>query len=328
MKVAASRGNPRAGGAMIVQAARCPFATQGAATKRPFLLSKTPMAEYYAFQTALCFSIAHILVRRGLVHSNALTGSLISLGTSAVVFWVLLMALIPLSGLRTPAVGYFVAGGIFAPAIGQTLGYIGMERLGVARSSPIVNTSPMFSSILAVIFLGEVWTLQNIMGTCLVIFGVIVLSLRNAADRDWRIKDFMYPMLAAMAFGISTNLRKAGLTALPQPLLGAAVTLGTAFLVLLVIVGIRGGRRALKWHRQGGRWLFAGALVNTGALLSFFAALNVGQVVRVEPLVACNPLLSLLWTAIFLRSIEPLSGRIVCGALVTVAGTVLVVTAK
>jgi drug/metabolite transporter (DMT)-like permease len=51
-------------------------------------------------------------------------------------------------------------------------------------------------------------------------------------------------------------------------------------------------------------------------------------VVRIEPLVACNPLLSILWTGIFLRGIERLSGRIIAGALVTVAGTVLVVTAK
>jgi uncharacterized membrane protein len=29
------------------------------------------MAEYYALQAALCFSIAHIFVRRGLFHSNA-----------------------------------------------------------------------------------------------------------------------------------------------------------------------------------------------------------------------------------------------------------------
>ena len=284
------------------------------------------MAEYFAFQTALCFSIAHIFVRRGLVHSNALTGSLISLGTSAVIFWLLLIAWMPLAALGTPAVGFFIAGGIFAPAIGQTLGYIGMERLGVARSSPIVNTSPLFSSILAVIFLGEVWVPQNILGTCLVILGVIVLSSRNAAEGEWRIKDVVYPLLAAVAFGISTTLRKSGLTLVPEPLLGAAVTLGTAFLVLLIIVQLRGGIKELKINRQGNGWLFAAALVNTGAILSFFAALNVGQIVRVEPLVACNPLLTILWTGIFLRQIEQLSGRIVLGALVTVAGTILVVT--
>jgi DME family drug/metabolite transporter len=286
------------------------------------------MAEYYAFQTALCFSVAHILVRRGLVLSNALTGSLISLGTSAVIFWLLLLAFVPLSALRDPSIGFFVAGGIFAPAIGQTLGYIGMERIGVARSSPIVNTSPIFSSILAVIFLGEVWVFQNVIGTCLVILGVIVISSRNAADGDWRIKDLIFPVLAALAFSVSSNLRKAGLTAVSQPLLGAAVTLGAAFVVLLMIVHFRGGRRALKWDKRSGSWLLAGALVNTCALLSFFAALNVGQVVRVEPLVACNPLLSILWTGMFLRGIERLTGRIVAGAVITVAGTVLVVSAQ
>jgi drug/metabolite transporter (DMT)-like permease len=286
------------------------------------------MAEYFSFQTALCFSVAHVFVRRGLLHSNALTGSLISLGTSAAVFWLLVLTLIPLSALETPAVGYFIAGGIFAPAIGQTLGYIGMERIGVARSSPIVNTSPIFSSILAVIFLGEVWVFQNMIGTCLVILGVVILSSGKRAESDWQKKDVIYPVMAAMAFGISTILRKTGLTSIPVPILAAAVTVGTAFVVLLSIIQFRGGLRMLQLSRQSAGWLFSGALVNTGAILSFFYALNFGQIVRVEPLVACNPLLTILWTGIFLRQIERLSGRIVLGALVTVTGTVLVVTAK
>ena len=134
------------------------------------------MAEYFSLQSALLFSITHIFVRRGLLQSNALTGSLISLGTSTVIFWFLLVVFVPLSSLLNPNIGYFIAGGVFAPAIGQTLGYIGMERLGVARASSIVNTSPIFSSILAVFLLGERWVLQNIVGTFLVIVGVVILS--------------------------------------------------------------------------------------------------------------------------------------------------------
>ncbi|HEX2931733.1 MAG TPA: DMT family transporter [Candidatus Binatia bacterium] len=286
------------------------------------------MAEYFSFQTALCFSIAHVFVRRGLVHSNALTGSLISLGTSAVIFWMLVLLLVPLSSLQTPAVGYFILGGVFAPAIGQTLGYIGMERIGVARSSPIVNTSPIFSSVFAVLFLGEVWVAQNILGTSLVILGVMILSSSKPSQGEWKKIDVIYPLLGALAFGISTTLRKSGLLAVPVPLLAAAVTVGTAFFVLLGIIQLRGGLRVLKFDARSSRWLFGAALVNTGAILSFFAALNVGNIVRVEPLVACNPLLTILWTSIFLRQIEPLTGRIVLGALVTVVGTILVVTVR
>jgi drug/metabolite transporter, DME family len=286
------------------------------------------MAEYFSFQAALCFSIAHVLVRRGLVHSNALTGSFVSLATSAAAFWMLLPWFAPLSALQAPAIGYFIAAGFFAPAIGQTLGYLGIERIGVARSMPIVNSAPIFSSLLAVFFLGEVWVLQNIIGTGLVIIGAIILSSGKPAAGDWRKLDIVYPILGALAFGISTTLRKTGLTEVQIPILGAAVATGTAFFVLLGIIQMRGGRQVLEFNRQSSGWLFGAALVNTAAILSVFSALNVGNVVRVEPLIASNPLLSLLWTGIFLKELERLSARIVLGALVTVTGTVLVATVK
>jgi len=94
------------------------------------------------------------------------------------------------------------------------------------------------------------------------------------------------------------------------------------------LVWFRGGREILRFNRRSSSWLFGGAVINSGAILSFFSALNVGTVVRVEPLVACNPLLTILWASIFLRQFETLSWRVVVGALVTVSGTVLVVTVK
>lgn len=287
------------------------------------------MAEYYALQSAFCFSIAHIFVRRGLVHSNALTGSLISLATAGIGFWILALLLAPLGLLRNSATGYFAAAGLFAPAIGQTLGYIGMERIGVARAAAIVNTSPIFSSIFAVLFLGEIWLAQNILGTVLVIGGIAVLSLGRASlEISWRRKDLVFPLLGAIAFGVSTLLRKRGLLEVPDALLAAAVTVGSALLFFLVIVALRGGRRALKFGSRGTGWLFAAALVNMSAILSFFSALNLGEVVRVEPLVACNPLLTIVWSVLFFRGLEQLATRDIVGAVVIVGGTMLVVTAK
>lgn len=150
------------------------------------------MAEYSHFKPQSLFQLPHILVRRGLIYSNALTGSLISLGTTAAIFWLLAVLFIPLSNMIVPAMGYFIAAGIFAPGIGQTLGDIGMERLGVARSAPIVNTAPIFSSILAVSLLGEVWTVQNVIGTCLVILGVVILSSDRPKQGQWRKSDIAY----------------------------------------------------------------------------------------------------------------------------------------
>ena len=64
------------------------------------------------------------------------------------------------------------------------------------------------------------------------------------------------------------------------------------------------------------------------AILSFFSALNSGKIVRVEPLVACNPLLTMVWRILFFRGLEQLSPRDILAAVVIVTGTLLVVAAK
>lgn len=283
---------------------------------------------YFSFQAALCFSIAHIFIRRGLVGSNAMTGSFISLSMSAAILWLLFPFFAPLSALWTPVSLVFVTAGIFAPGIGRTLSYVGIEKIGVARSVPIANSSPIFASVFAVLFLAEAWVPQNIVGTLLVISGVIILSVAKPAQGEWRKLDVIYPLIGAMAFGASAILRKAGLGYVDIPVMAAAVTAGSAALFSLALLQFRGGKDAFKLTRRSAAWLFTAGLVNTAAMLSVFYALSHGKVVIVEPLVSSNPVLTLLLTAIFLRDLEAINMRVIIGALLTVTGTVLVVMAK
>lgn len=276
----------------------------------------------------MCFSIAHIFIRRGLVGSNAMTGSFISLSMSAVILWLLFPFFAPLSALWTPVSLVFVTAGIFAPGIGRTLSYVGIEKIGVARSVPIANSSPIFASVFAVLFLAEAWVPQNIVGTLLVISGVIILSVAKPAQGEWRKLDVIYPLIGAMAFGASAILRKAGLGYVDIPVMAAAVTAGSAALFSLALLQFRGGKDAFKLTRRSAAWLFTAGLVNTAAMLSVFYALSHGKVVIVEPLVSSNPVLTLLLTAIFLRDLEAINMRVIIGALLTVTGTVLVVMAK
>ena len=286
------------------------------------------MAVYFAFQAALCFSIAHILIRRGLIESNAMTGSFISLSMSAVVLWLAVPFFVPLTALWNPAALIFIAAGIFAPGIGRTLSYVGIEKIGVARSVPIANSSPIFASIFAVIFLAEAWVLQNVIGTLLVISGVIVLSMAKPAQGEWRKIDVIYPLIGALAFGASTTLRKAGLGFINIPLLAAAVTAGAAAIFSFILLQIQGGKEAFKLTRRGAAWLFPAGVFNTAAMLSVFFALSHGKVVIVEPLVSSNPVTTLLLTSVFLRDVESLTLRVILGAALTVTGTILVVLVR
>ena len=47
-----------------------------------------------------------------------------------------------------------------------------------------------------------------------------------------------------------------------------------------------------------------------------------------EPLVACNPLLTIVWSVFFFRGLEQLTARDIVGAVIIITGTVLVVTAS
>jgi DME family drug/metabolite transporter len=286
------------------------------------------MEIYFSLQAALCFSIAHILIRRGLIESNAMTGSFISLTMSAAMLWLLVPFIVPLSALWTPFIAIFLAAGILAPGIGRTLSYIGIEKIGVARSVPIANSSPIFASVFAVIFLAETWVLQNIVGTALVIAGVIILSVAKPFQGEWRKLDVVYPLVGAMAFGASAILRKAGLGFVDIPLLAAATTAGAAALFSFCLLQMQGGKEAFKLTHKSAAWLFTAGFFNTAAMLSVFYALSHGKVVIVEPLVSSNPVMTLLLTSVFLRDLEALNLRVVIGALLTVTGTILVVLVK
>jgi len=284
------------------------------------------MSVYFAIQAALCFSASHILIRRGLVTSNAATGTIVSLFISAALLWVLTPLFTPLSTFLTHAVWYFIAGGIFAPAIGRYMTFKGIERVGVARSVPISNTSSMFSSVMAVIIIGERWTQQNILGTSLVILGIVILSGSQTEKSQWRKIDLIYPVLAAFSFAMSSNLRKLGLLIVNLPMMAAAVSTTTAFFFGAIIHQAQGGWRVFSLSRRSFGWFLGAGFAHTGAMLSAFHALSLGKIVIVDPLIGASPVLTLFLTTIFLRDLEAITRRVVAGAVITVIGSVLIMT--
>ena len=284
------------------------------------------MTVYISLLAAFCFSVSHVMNRRGLVTSNAMTGSLISIGMSAIATWVMVPFFIPLSSFLAPAIWYFVVGGIFSPGLGRMLNFKGIERVGLARSVPISNSSPMFASVLAVLIMGETWTLQNFFGTFLVVLGVVILSKKETGQAQWRKIDLIYPVMASFSFAISSNLRKLGLLAEDIPLMAAAVTVTTGLLFVVTVISVQGGRQAISLSRQSLGWFFASGLSNTAAMLSVFYALSSGKVVIVEPLISVNPAISIFLSAIFLRDLEAITLRVMMGAGCTVLGSILVIT--
>jgi len=59
--------------------------------------------------------------------------------------------------------------------------YLGVARLGAARATPLINSSPLFTTILALVFLREQITLKILLGVLCIVAGITVLTRQRRA---------------------------------------------------------------------------------------------------------------------------------------------------
>lgn len=277
-------------------------------------------AELIAIIGALFFGIGNIFTRKGLAYSNPFTGTLITIFSSAVLLWGMVFIFVPLNLLFSKYIFIFVIAAIFAPIGGRLFSYIGISRLGVSRSIPINNSSPLFSSILAIIFLGEKMTISILVGTLLIVAGVILLSHEKEKYINWRKRDLIFPCIAALSFGISSNFKKFGLIYLKAPLLGAAVNVAAGFIILLIIISMTRLKQNLEFNKSSIFYYSLTGLCSGGGILMNFLALNKGNVVVVDPLVNSNSLFAIIFSYLFLKGIDVITFRIVIGAVMVFLG--------
>jgi len=282
-------------------------------------------AEVLALATAFLRGFSTIPTRRGLQQSNARSSALIYLLVNTALLWILTVTLYPLEYLTTQGLEYFVLAGIFAPGIARTVRDVSIMRLGVAMTSPIVATNTLFAVLFATIFLHEPVTLPLLVGTTLVVGGVIVLSYRRGLG-TWQRSSLLYPLLAALLFAASTTIRKVGLQASGLPLLGAAVTSSISLLLLASTMLLSRHRREplLTLNRETAKLFVVSSITSSVAFLFYFLALSQGYLVRVQPIAATNPLFALLFSHLLLKDLESITFRIILGAALIFSGILFV----
>lgn len=281
------------------------------------------MGSLLALLSAVLFAAAALIVRRGMQGSTPTTATVISIATNLVAMWTLAVLIGSLARVTLPAAATLLLAGTFAPALARLTYYESITRIGIARAATISNTTPIFTAILAVPVLGEVLSARLAAGTLLVVVG-LVLTVRPdpaaPAGRPW--PGALLALNTAVLASISFMLRKLGLQLLPDPAVASALTVTGSLVTLLPYVVIRSRTEPLRADRRALGYLIVGALVTTGAFLSYFFALNISELVRVTPLGNTTPLFALLLLYLFRQ--EAIRARAVIGALLAVAGVVFV----
>jgi drug/metabolite transporter (DMT)-like permease len=199
-----------------------------------------------------------------------------------------------------------------------------LTRIGVARAGPLRGAEPLFATAIAVSILHEQPTVPVYIGTVLIVGSIWAISAGQSGTANWRLHDALFPLGAALVSAVSQSLRKQGLNILPDPFV-AAVTVTSVTLTLLVIFLIATKRTGeLHMERQSLLFFLSAAFIALSAQIANFIALSRADVSVIIPLLNTTPLFAVLFTGLFLRGMETISPRILLGAVLMVAGVVII----
>src|SRR5215813_9980313 len=136
-------------------------------------------AEFYALSNAFLFALHNLFSKKALRYSNPATAVISSLLINIIFLWGVSFLFVPLSSLTSASLLIFVVVGLFQPGLTRLLTYKGIDTLGVAITDPIRATTPVFSAIMAIAFLGEKLTPAIVAATLMIIAGITLLSWRS-----------------------------------------------------------------------------------------------------------------------------------------------------
>jgi drug/metabolite transporter (DMT)-like permease len=237
-----------------------------------------------------------------------------------------------LGAVSPVALAAFLGAGLVHFMIGWTFLNASQKRIGAARTSPLLAATPLFGTILAAVTLGEVPGAVTVLAMALIVAGVYVTvgtggSGRDAAAAGPGWGGSLLGLGTAACWAVSPLLIRQGLAELPAPVLGVTISMLAATVPMGVVVALR-RRRGLaappRWDSLALK-LTAGVLVGLSTWTRWEAlALTPVAVVLALGLLSV-PTVILVAPPLAGRQEEPITPRIVLGATLVVAGSVVLV---
>ena len=277
-------------------------------------------AQLLALICSVFYASALVSARAGMRYSTPTTVTLVSILMQNLLLWFAIFVTGGVHAVPLAGVLLFTLVGLFQLAV-RLLAYTGVEKIGASRSSALQSVSPLISAAIAITFLGEPTTLLIILGTLLVVIGIVLISWKPERQfPDFRTWHLLLPIGAAFLTGINHPIRRYVLTMANEPLFFSAL-MGTVSLGgFLIYFALSPRSQRLVWNRQALGPFLATGVCETTSILLIITAISMGRVVIVAPIAASYPVWSLILSAIFLRDVESVNWKVIAGILSVVAG--------
>jgi drug/metabolite transporter, DME family len=216
----------------------------------------------------------------------------------------------------------FLLAGLLGPGLSQLLFTLAVRDAGPSRTSVAVGTAPLFSVVIALIFLDEPLRAGLVLGALLIVVGGFLLVGERARPEHVKRIGLVLAVVASVVFAVRDNLvRWLSIDTDVSPALAAAATLGAGGLcVAAYVLATRRGRVSF---RRLPVFVPAGLLFGL-SYICLFEGYYRGRVTVVSPLVATESLWGVGLSALLLRRHELVGLRLLGGAALVVAGGALI----
>ena len=287
----------------------------------------------FEFLAACGFASGNVLVRVGTEKVPAPTATLLTVfsGIILIVGLALALRLDELSSLSTEALGWILVLGILGYPMARLFIITAISMVGAARAVPMAGLQPVVAFTLGVILLGERPDLLVIVGTPVIVVGLllVVMPRRGANSGDGVVNvrrlGYLLAIGSAATFASRDTISRHVVTDLIDPLVSAGLALAIGGTILAVILHRQVARSVMTVPRK---YLLICALAGVFqglAVASLFQALSRAPVTVVSPIYASQPLITLILAHFFLKRLEAIDFLLALGTMVSVVGVILVI---
>jgi drug/metabolite transporter (DMT)-like permease len=265
-----------------------------------------------AAASALLFGGMTVGIRVGLRTLDDARGAAVA--TVSVAFAVSMIAFLFQPSLR--GAWPFVVAGAFAPGISQVLFTLAVKEVGASRTSVVVGAGPLVAVTIALLFLDEPLRAPLAVGALAIVTGGVLLAAERDRPEHLRALGLVYAAVCTVLFATRDNVARALHTHTAAP------TAAAATLFAGTIVALLWARRPPTRHELV-RLAPSGVCFGLSYVCLFEAYFR-GRVSVVSPLVATESLWGVVLSTLLIRHTEGVGRRLVLGALLVVAGGVLI----
>lgn len=277
----------------------------------------------FSVASAVLIALGIVLTRFGLRGLGPIRGGSISVPTSAVMFLALSPVTVDFANWNAHAALIFAAAGLIYPAAVTLLNFASNQRLGPNLTAAMGNLTPLFAIALAMLLLDEWPHPAQAAGVAVVMAGLLLVTTAqmNGLPRAtlWLLA---IPLGGAFLRGAAQPLVKIGLQDWPNAFAAALLSYSVSGVVIWIVRLIRKAPPR-PFDLAAHLWFALVGVVNGLALVAMYAALALGPVAVVAPIVASYPLIT-MGMAWLMHGREPLSLRAILGMAISVAGVILV----